>query len=89
MWRELAWSDGSEAHIARHGITPSEVEDVVNSQPRWEHTGMEDSTLIYGRTAAGRGLLVVLVGSADGRRYVATARDLTSSEVRTLRKKGG
>jgi uncharacterized protein len=88
VWRELVWSDESEAHIARHNITPSEVEGIVNSRPRWEHPGVEDSTLVYGRTDAGRHLLVVLVESVDGRWYVATARDLTETEMRTFRKKG-
>lgn len=88
MWRELAWSDESEAHIAKHNVTPSEVEEVVNARPQWERPGAEESTLIYGRTEAGRHLLVVLVESADGRWYVATARDLTTTELRTFRRKG-
>ena len=87
MWRELAWSDTSEAHVAKHGVTPSEVEEAVNTQPRWEHPGLDGSTLVYGNTDAGRHLLVVLVGSADGRWYVATARDLSTSEMRTFRRK--
>lgn len=88
MWRELAWSDGSEAHIAKHSVRASEVEEVVNARPRWEHPGAEGSTLVYGRSVAGRALLVVLVESADGRWYLATARDLSTSEMRTFRRKG-
>lgn len=88
MWRELAWSDDREAHIAKHNVMPTDVEEVVNSRPQWEHAGMEGSTLIYGRTDAGRHLLVVLVESADGRWYVATARDLTDTEMRTFRRRG-
>lgn len=48
---------------------------------------MDDSTLIYGRTDAGRHLLVVLAASADGRWHVATARDLSPTEMRTFRRK--
>lgn len=88
MWRELAWTDESEAHIARHKVTPSEVEQVVNARPQWEHPGVDQSTLVYGSTDAGRYLLVVLAASADGRWYVATARDLTHNEMRTFRRKG-
>lgn len=87
MWRELAWTDTSEAHIAKHGVRPWEVEEVVNTRPQWEHPGVEGSTLLYGSTDAGRHLLVVLVESVDGRWYVATARDLTDSELRTFRRK--
>lgn len=43
---------------------------------------------LYGRSSAGRALLVVLVESADGRWYVATARDLSTGETGTFRKKG-
>jgi hypothetical protein len=49
---------------------------------------VDDSTLVYGRTDAGRYLLVVLAESADGRWYVATARELTDAEMRTFRGKG-
>lgn len=88
MWRELAWSDENEAHIAKHDVAPSEVEEVANARPQWEHAGVEGSVLLYGQTAAGRYLLVVLAESADGRWYVVTARDLTKSETRTFREKG-
>lgn len=74
--------------MAKHNVMAIEVEEVVNSRPQWEHSGVENSTLVYGRTDAGRHLLVVLVESADGRWYVATARDLTTSEMRTFRRKG-
>lgn len=66
MWRELAWSDESEAHIAKHDVTPREVEQVVNARHRWEHPGVDDSTLVYGRTDAGRYLLVVLASPLTG-----------------------
>lgn len=88
MWRELAWSDKSEAHIARHNVVPAEVEEVVNTRPRWEHPGAEGSVLVYGQTTAGRYLLIVLAESADGRWYVATARDLSAPETRAFREKG-
>ena len=46
MWRELAWSDESEAHIAKHGVRAAEAEEVVNTGPQWEHPGAEGSTLV-------------------------------------------
>ena len=49
-WALCGRSDGtseSEAHIARHGVTPEEVEQAVNSRPRYEAPGREDSTLLY------------------------------------------
>lgn len=34
MWHELSWNDENEAHIARHGVTPDEVHQVLDSGPR-------------------------------------------------------
>jgi hypothetical protein len=51
--REIRWMVESEAHIARHGVTPEEVEQAVTSRPRYEAVGREDSTLLYGVTTVG------------------------------------
>lgn len=86
--REIRWTSEFEAHIARHGVTPEEVEQAVNTRPRYEARGREDSTLLYGATENGRFLLVVLVEAVDGRWYVATAREMTDTERRAFRRKG-
>jgi uncharacterized DUF497 family protein len=86
--REISWSPEREAHIARHGVTPGEVEDVCYSRPRWTATGRAGSTLVYGTTAAGRYLLVVVAEALDGCHLVVTAREMTDSERRTFRRKG-
>lgn len=33
VYREIVWTDESEEHIELHDITPSEVEELVNSRP--------------------------------------------------------
>jgi hypothetical protein len=43
--------------------------------------------LVYGTSAAGRYLLVVLAEALDGRHLVVTAREMTDSERRTFRRK--
>lgn len=86
VW-EVMWTDESEDHIARHHVTPAEVEEVVNSRPVYYDHGREETTLVYGRTNAGRPLVVVLSEALDGRWYVATARRMTDSEFRTYRRK--
>lgn len=43
--REIRWTSESEAHIARHGVTPEEVEQAI-IKPRYETSGREDSTLL-------------------------------------------
>jgi len=83
-YRAIHWTERSEEHIARHRITPEEVEQAVFTRPQFETSGRDDSTLIYGTTDAGRHLLTVMVDSAaePDSWYVATARDMTPSEKR-------
>ncbi len=88
VMREIRWTSESEAHIARHGVTPEEVEQAVNGRPRYEARGREDSTLLFCATENGRSLLVVLAEALDGRWYVATAREMTDTERRAFRRKG-
>ncbi|MGQ0779137.1 MAG: hypothetical protein ACT4NY_32780 [Pseudonocardiales bacterium] len=85
--REIRWTEHAEAHIARHQVTADEVEQVVNSRPRWSAPGRQGAELIHGCTDSGRFLLVVLSEAPDGRYDVRTARDLTDSERRTYQRK--
>lgn len=88
MVRELMWTEENEEHIwSRHEVVPDEVEQVVNTRPRWVSTGRANTELVYGTTGAGRYLLVVLGGAGDGRDYVITARDMDETERRTFRRK--
>jgi uncharacterized protein len=85
--RELRWTDDAEQHIGRHGVRPEEVEDVVNTRPRLVARGRENTELIFGTTASGRFLIVVLAPWGDGRDGVVTARDMTTSERRQFRRR--
>jgi hypothetical protein len=57
--RTLRWHPGILAHIARHGVTLREVEEVNRTEPivRTSHSGR---LLVIGPTLAGRMLTVVL-----------------------------
>ena len=87
MWREIEWNEASEEHIAPHKITPDEVEQVVNTRPRWVQRGREDTELIYGTTDAGKYVLVVLVESLTGLYFVVTAREMEPAEQRAFRRR--
>lgn len=84
----LVWTDDAEDHIARHAVTPEEVQAVVHVGPRWVTGGRAGTTLVYGKSEAGRPLLVVLASARGGGAHIVTARDLTGAEKRTLRRKG-
>lgn len=88
MVREIRWTERAEDHIAAHGVTPDEVEQVVATRPRLVLRGREDTEYVFGATAAGRHLLVVLAEAIDGRDYVVTVRDMSDTERQAFRRKG-
>lgn len=75
-------------HIARHSVTPREVEDVLFGRPIVAEDAPDDgSTVVLGRTAAGRYLFVaVLREDHQGLTFPLTARDMTEREKRIYRK---
>jgi len=83
---EFRWSDDSEAHIARHGVTPEEVEQATE-RPYYTMPGRGGTTVLLGQTRSGRYLLAVLAGAGDGRWHVVTARVMTEAERRVYKKK--
>lgn len=82
------WTEESEDHIGRHDVTAPEVEELVNSRPRYVARRRNDTTIVFGVTTAGRYLMVVLKTALDARWYVVTALDMTRRERLTFRKKG-
>lgn len=88
MILEIYWTDASIEHVARHNVSAAEVEEAVE-HPYWTFPGREDTTVLLGRTYAGRHLTVVLADCQvlDGAHYVVTAREMTESEVRTFKRR--
>ncbi|WP_017571492.1 BrnT family toxin [Nocardiopsis halotolerans] len=84
----IHWTDANEAHIARHGVIPQEVEQAAES-PYRTFPGREGSTILLGRTYAGRHPTVVLADAIDDHRswYVVTDRDMTPKERRTFQRR--
>ncbi|MCI2437242.1 BrnT family toxin [Candidatus Acetothermia bacterium] len=79
----LAWDDENVEHIARHRVSPAEVEQVCFAAEkvvlRAERAGRY---VILGRTEAGRYLTVVVTTPRQGRVRVITARDMSDRERR-------
>jgi uncharacterized DUF497 family protein len=81
--RDSEWSAG---HIAAHGVSLDEVREAILEHPYWAAHGRDGTTLVYGRTYAGRYLLVVVI--PEGQEvFVVTARDMTEAEKKTFRRK--
>lgn len=90
MWRDIYWNQQSEDHIAKHEVTPAEVDEVVNTRPRYETKGRDETLLVFGQTDAGRPLTIVLAKSTaePDSWFVVTAREMEQHEARTFRDKG-
>ncbi len=78
---EIVWSESDVAHIARHGVTPEEVEEVLSANPVWRrgrtHPATGRTSLIaLGQTEAGRYLFVVLSLREPGRARCVTAMEM-------------
>ncbi|GLY04984.1 hypothetical protein [Actinoplanes sp. NBRC 101535] len=85
---EIFWTDDSVDHIAKHNVTPDEVEEVLYGRPRLPLQGREGTRLVFGQTYAGRYLLVVTAKSGRDQRYIVTARDMNDRERQQFQRKG-
>src|SRR4051812_14091460 len=88
--RELVWRADRVEHVARHSVSLDEVEEAVAGDESGlllrlgpaERNPRETVYRYYGRTEAGRLLLVVLLYVGSGRAMPITARDATAGERR-------
>ncbi len=85
----LVWPEERIEHIARHGVTPEEVEEVCFGKPWVRRAKSEGENPVYyvlGQTEAGRYLFCVVIRFPDGNGYPVTAREMTAEEKRRYRK---
>lgn len=47
---DFHWTDDSEGHVARHGVTPEEVEQATE-RPFYTMPGRDGTTLLFGQDA--------------------------------------
>lgn len=84
---EILWTDVDVEHIARHGVSQGEVEQLLASHPVWRRGPRHlasGRTTVYalGQTDSGRYLLVVLSPRGGSRARCVTAMDM---DVKTRR----
>ena len=83
---DVEWTLDRVEHIARHGITHEEVEEVFVSTPFFKR-GRGRVYEAWGRTETGRYLLVIFRHLGHNRAWPITAREMDENEKRHLRKK--
>jgi uncharacterized protein len=62
------------------------VREAILERPYWSVPGRDGTTLVYGRTHAGRYLFVMAIAEGD-EAFIVTACDMTDAEKRTFRRK--
>lgn len=85
MIRELLWSEDRLDHIARHEVSPDELEEVCFGRSlilRGKSQGANPVYHVLGETFAGRHLLCILISFPNGMGYPVTARTMTDREKR-------
>ncbi len=83
--RRLIWDHWNIAHIARHGVTPEEVETVCNGELVLYKQSYKERLMLLGETPAGRVLAIVIgpvPGAPIGTYYPFTARPAHRRERR-------
>jgi uncharacterized DUF497 family protein len=82
----LTWDQANVAHIARHQVTPTEVEEVCFGSKKVVLRARRRRYAVLGQTAAGRYLKVIVTYSTRGRSRVITAREMSMAERRYYHK---
>jgi uncharacterized DUF497 family protein len=80
---ELVWPQDRIDHIARHGVTPEEVEEICFGPAfvqRAKSHGGNPAYYVLGQTESGRYLFCVVIQFPDGRGYPITARPMADKE---------
>jgi uncharacterized DUF497 family protein len=86
IWFE--WDDNNIEHIARHNVTPDEVEDIAFDDEPWIRKGREGTRYMLGYTVAGRYLFTVYTLTSKGVARVITAMDMDEKTRKLYRKRG-
>ena len=82
--RQLDWDEINEDHIARHGVSPREIDEMCVSDPLVRR-GRRGAYLVYGQTLEGRYVFAVIEPKAVGIGRCVTARDMTNREKHNYR----
>ncbi|HLW02706.1 MAG TPA: hypothetical protein VKT82_28890 [Ktedonobacterales bacterium] len=80
--KHLVWDDWNKTHIARHNVTPDEVEEMCQADPQTD--GAKKGRIrVTGKTSTGRIISAFLdPESEEGVYYTVSCRDASKKERR-------
>jgi uncharacterized DUF497 family protein len=85
---EFEWNDRNTEHIARHDVSPDEVEDVAFDDEPWIRKGRRGTRYMLGYTISGRYLFIVYTLKNKGIARAITAMDMDEKTRRLYKKRG-
>lgn len=85
---EFEWDDDNIEHVARHHISPDEIEGVAFDDEPWVKRGRGQTRYMLGYTVAGRYLFVVYVLKGKGQARVITAMDMDDKTRKLYKRRG-
>ncbi|MEW6681074.1 MAG: BrnT family toxin [bacterium] len=85
---QILWDEDSIYHIAKHSVSPREVEEAVFEGNPLILKRMEKRYIVLSKTLAGRYLTIVIAFKLKGRVKVITARNMDEKERKYYEKKG-
>lgn len=86
--KEFEWNENNIEHIARHGVSPDEVEDVAFDDEPWIRKGRKKTRYMLGYTVAGRYLFTVYTLKDKGVAKVITSIDMDKRTRRLYQRRG-
>ncbi|MFL6180634.1 MAG: BrnT family toxin [Actinomycetes bacterium] len=91
IYDDIEWDDANIEHLARHGITPDEVEDLLEGRTVRLRmaTDAPDRFPVLGRTSSGRYLLIIYQEKPYGVIRPFTGRDMRPHERRLYERQTG
>jgi len=85
---DFEWDDDNIGHMAKHSVSPDEVEGVAFDYEPWVKKGREGTRYLLGYTVAGRYLFVVYVLKGRGSARVITAMDMDDKTRKLYKRRG-
>ena len=85
---EFEWDENNVEHIAKHHISPDEIENIAFDDEPWIKRGRTGTRYMLGYTVAGRYLFVVYVLKSKGIARVITAIDMDEKTRKLYKRRG-
>ena len=84
---EIIWDGDSLAHIARHGVEPSEAEEACFSGKPYILKARHNRYIVLSQTKSGRYLALILICVGQGKAKVITARAMSEAERKLYKRR--